>query len=145
MRLFANQKGFLNITTLALLGLVMAGMGFLYYKGYRLDIKTHSGVGPVSSNQNNSTGRNNGDQQNGLFYTVQVSVTPVESNAINIVNNLQSDGYDAYYDTYSSDQGRVYKVRLGQYADQQSASAVKSQVRRRYDQFKDSFVKTITE
>lgn len=144
MKVFAKQNGFINITTLALLGLVMAGMGFMYYKGYRLDIQTHSGVGQASSNQAGS-GRNTPAQQDGIFYTVQVSVTPVESNAINMVSNLQSDGYDAYYDTYNSDHGRIYKVRLGQYADQQSASAVKSQVRKRYNQFRDSFVKTISD
>lgn len=143
MRVFANQKGFLNITTLLLLAIVMAGMGFLYYKGYRIDIQTNSGAGPITNNES-SSGRNN-YQKKGLYYTVQVSVTPVESNAINLVSNLQSDGYDAYYDTYTSDSGRIYKVRLGQYTDQQSASAVKAQVRRRYEQFKDSFVKTVSE
>ncbi len=115
------------------MGIVAAGIGFMYYKGYRVDVSTQSGAG-VGSGQN----------PDGLYYTVQVSVTPNESNAIGLVNDLENDGYDAYYDTYESDRGRQYKIRVGQYSDRQSAAAVRSQVRERYQNFKDSFVKLVT-
>ncbi len=115
------------------MGIVAGGIGFMYYKGYRVDVSTQAGAGS-----------GNGQNPDGLYYTVQVSVTPNESNAIGLVNDLENDGYDAYYDTYESDRGRQYKIRVGQYADKQSASAVRSQVRERYQNLKDSFVKSVT-
>ncbi len=120
----------------------MAGIGFMYYKGYRVDISTHSGAGAGTGVGDYSGG---GGQQrpDGFYYTVQVSVTPNESNAIGLVNELENDGYDAYYDTYQNDNGHYYKVRVGQYGDKQSASAVRSQVRERYQSLRDSFVKLI--
>ncbi len=124
-----KQSGFVNLTTLFMLAVVLAGLGFMYYKGYRLNVATHSGVGPAGNGQ-----------QDGMFYTVQVSVTPVESKAIELSNALEQDGYDAYYDTYDTGHGRQYKVRVGQYEDHQSAKAVMQQVRQRYRQFRDSFV-----
>ncbi len=117
-----------------MLAVVMGGMSFLYYKGYRLNISSNSGIGPAINGQ-----------PDGLFYTVQVSVTPNESSAMNLVSELETDGYDAYYDTYESDRGHFYKVSVGQYADKQSADAVKVQVRDRYRQYRDSFVNLITE
>ncbi|HEC05098.1 MAG TPA: SPOR domain-containing protein [Thiothrix sp.] len=127
-----KQNGFVNLTTLIFLGIVAAGIGFMYYKGYRVDVTTRSGAGAGSA-----------ENPDGFYYTVQVSVTPNEANAIGLVNDLEDDGYDAYYDTYESEMGRQYKIRVGQYADKQSAAAVRSQVRERYQSLKDSFVKLI--
>jgi hypothetical protein len=127
-----KQLGFFNLTTLIILGVVMAGVGFMYYKGYRVDVTTRSGAGVGA-----------GSHPDGMYYTVQVSVTPNESNAIGLVNELEDDGYDAYYDTYENDRGHYYKVRVGQYDDKQSAAAVRSQVKERYRAFRDSFVKLI--
>ena len=118
----------------------MAGVGFLYYKGYRVDVSTHSGAGAGAGSFSGEGGQQRPD---GFYYTVQVSVTPNESNAIGLVNDLENDGYDAYYDTYQNDNGHFYKVRVGQYGDKQSASAVRSQVRERYQSLRDSFVKLI--
>ncbi len=129
-----KQNGLFNLTTLVLLGAIVAGLGFMYYKGYRLNISTQAGVGPAG-----------GGQKDGMFYTVQVSVTPVESKAINLVDALERDGYDAYYDTYQTNYGRQYKVRVGQYADHQSAKAVMQQVKQRYNKFRDSFVSTTSD
>ncbi len=129
-----KQNGFVNLTTLIFLGIVAAGISYMYYKGYRVDVTTTTGAGAAD-------GRN----PDGLYYTVQVSVTPNEANAIGLVNDLENDGYDAYYDTYESERGRHYKVRVGQYGDKQSAAAVRAQVRQRYQNLKDSFVKLITE
>ena len=134
-----KQHGFFNLTTLIMLGVVMAGIGFMYYKGYRVDISTHSGAGAGNS----SGGGGQQQRPGGFYYTVQVSVTPNESNAIGLVSELESDGYDAYYDTYQNDKGHFYKVRVGQYGDKQSAAAVRSQVRERYRSLRDSFVKLI--
>ena len=129
-----RKNGFINLTTLIFLAIVASGIGFMYYKGYRVDVTTRSGAGAA-----------NGQSPDGLYYTVQVSVTPNEANAIGLVNDLESDGYDAYYDTYESERGRQYKVRVGQYGDKQSAAAVRSQVRERYQRLKDSFVKLVSE
>lgn len=129
-----KQLGFFNLTTLIILGVVMSGVGFLYYKGYRVDVVTKSGAGASL-----------GSNPNGMYYTVQVSVTPNESNAIGLVNKLEGDGYDAYYDTYENDKGHFYKVRVGEYNNKQSAAAVRSQVKNRYRAFKDSFVKLVEE
>lgn len=130
-----KQHGFFNLSNLILLAIVAAGIGFMYFKGYRLQVETKTSAGDAASGQ-----------PAGFYYTVQVSVTPNESKAINLVNDLERDGYDAYYDTYQLDNGaRQYKVRVGQYDDQQTATAVKTQMRQRYERFRDSFVNLIND
>lgn len=131
-----RQHGFFNlIGNILLLLILIGGIGYvLNEKGYGLKITTNSG-----------TGTNQNSQADGLFYTVQISVTPNEKKARDLVSNLESDGYDAYYDTYESDQGQFYKVRVGEYSDKQAANAIESQVKSRYQEYKDSFVKLLTD
>ena len=144
--MYSLQKGFFNLSSLIMLILIGGGMGFMYMKGYRVNVDsdTVSSYRPFTAETKSEdrVGRNFVNEE-GLFYTVQVSVTPTESNAANLVQRLKNDGYEAYYDTYDTDRGRIFKVRVGQYADKQSAAAVKTQVRRRYQQFRDSFVNLV--
>jgi hypothetical protein len=129
-----RQSGFFNIlSSLAILAIIGGG-GFLWYNGYRLNVTTTSGIGT-----------SNGSQAEGMQYTVQISVTPSEKKAMDLVNDLEVDGYDAYYDTYESDQGHFYKVRVGEYDNRRAASAIEAQVKNRYREYKDSFVKLLNE
>ncbi len=129
-----RQNGFFNIfSSLAILAIIGGG-GFLWYNGYRLNVTTTSGIGS-----------SNGSQAEGMQYTVQISVTPSEKKAMDLVNDLEVDGYDAYYDTYESDQGHFYKVRVGEYTNRRAANAIESQVKSRYKEYKDSFVKLLND
>lgn len=129
-----KQSGFFNlIGNILLLAILVGGIGYaLHINGYGLKVTTTSGIGSGNS-----------DQSGGLQYTVQISVTPNEKKAMDLVENLGADGYDAYYDTYESDQGHFYKVRVGEYSDRRAASAIESQVKSRYREYKDSFVKML--
>jgi len=131
-----RQGGFFNlIGNLLLLAILIGGISFaLHYYGYGLKVTTSSGMGA-----------SNGTQEGGLQYTVQISVTPSEKKAMDLVNDLEVDGYDAYYDTYESDQGHFYKVRVGEYTNRRAASAIEAQVKDRYREYKDSFVKLLND
>ncbi len=130
-----KQSGFFNlIGNILLLVILIGGITYvLNQNGYGLKITTSSG--------NNS----NGTQSEGFQYTVQVSVTPSEKKAMDLVNDLEVDGFDAYYDTYESDQGHFYKVRVGEYENRRAASAIKTEVKSRYKEYKDSFVKLLSD
>ncbi|HHL18921.1 MAG TPA: SPOR domain-containing protein [Thiothrix sp.] len=131
-----KQSGFFNlIGNILLLVIIIGGITYaLNQNGYGLKITTSSG-----------NDGNNGTQSEGFQYTVQVSVTPSEKKAMDLVNDLEVDGYDAYYDTYESDQGHFYKVRVGEYENRRAASAIENEVKSRYKKYKDSFVQLLND
>ena len=66
------------------------------------------------------------------YYTVQVFSGYNSKSAYDLQNALKRDGYRAYIHTHETNQGILFKVRIGEYRNRSDAFAMKSQIRRSY-------------
>ena len=75
-------------------------------------------------------------------YAVQVLYTKNKDIALQTINDLIKDNYDAYYEAVPiiPHRGYMYKVKVGHYHDLEKAKKKKIEIINRYSSFKDSFV-----
>lgn len=66
------------------------------------------------------------------YYTVQVFSGYNSKSAYDLQKALQRDGYRAYTHTQETNQGILFKVRIGEYTNRSDAFAMKSKIRRSY-------------
>lgn len=143
-----QQHGFVNLTTILLVVIVGIAGFYLYNKGLRIQFKSEAGTRSGINTNNLVGGQSNlvGNQSNGdktFYYTVQVSMTPYKKQAKKLAEGLQKDGYQTNIVPYENENGYYYKVQVGEYGDQQTARAVTSQIKHRYNNLKDSFYRRL--
>src|SRR5262249_41167751 len=63
-------------------------------------------------------------------YTVQVMATASKSKATEELTMLKSKGYKAFMDDYKTESGNVFKVRVGRYADPDSAKEMAQRLKK---------------
>ena len=62
-------------------------------------------------------------------YTIQVMATPSRSRADERIKFLKSKGYSPFLDEHKTENGSVYRVRVGRFADDNSARALASRIK----------------
>ncbi|MCK5725972.1 MAG: SPOR domain-containing protein [Thiotrichaceae bacterium] len=158
-----KQQGFLKLKQIILLILLLCiGIGaFLYNKGHRLHLSNVSDSDTIEMNNEASNDENNYQQKttptetmshppatqavknDNYSYIVQVTTTPYRKQANKLLQGLRRDGYHAKMFSREEDNGYVYRVHVGPYNDKQTASAVTSQIRKRYRKLRDSFYRRL--
>lgn len=66
------------------------------------------------------------------YYTVQVFSGYNSKSAYDLQRALKRDGYRSYIHTQETNQGILFKVRIGQYSNRSDAFAMKSKIRHSY-------------
>jgi cell division septation protein DedD len=74
---------------------------------------------PKSSSKSSDSGK----------YTIQILATPSRSRADERIKFLKSKGYSPFLDEHKTDNGSVYRVRVGRFADDTTAKALATKMK----------------